>query len=70
MMRNKEMTMINSSDDQQLWASAPGEVGDMLVMYGEACTEEGATMTLEGFKNFVAWRKRVEKYFDNNEDSS
>ena len=51
--------MINSSDDQH-----------MFVMYGEACMEENTKMTLEGFKNFVAWRKRVEKYFDNNEDSS
>ena len=42
----------------------------VILMYGEACTEEGVTMTHEGFKNFVAWRKRVEKYFDNNEDSS
>jgi hypothetical protein len=27
-------------------------------------------MTPEGFMNFVAWRKNVEKYFDNNEVSS
>ena len=51
--------MINSSDDQH-----------MLVMYGEACMEENTTMTAEGFKNFVAWRKRVEKYFENISDSS
>ena len=51
--------MINSSDDQH-----------MLVMYGEACMEENTTMTAEGFKNFVAWRKKVEKYFDNNKETA
>ena len=51
--------MINSSDDQH-----------MLVMYGEACMEENTTMTHEGFKNFVAWRKKVEKYFDNNKETA
>ena len=59
MMRNKEMTMTDISDHEH-----------MLVMYGEACIEENATMTHEGFMNFVAWRKRVEKYFDNNEEAS
>ena len=59
MMRNKEMTMTDSSDHEH-----------MLMMYHEACIEENATMTHDGFMNFVAWRKRVEKYFDNNEDSS
>ena len=39
-------------------------------MYVEACIEENVTMTPEGFMNFVAWRKNVEKYFDNNEVSS
>ena len=42
----------------------------MLTMYGEACIEEGATMTHEGFKNFVAWRKKVEKHFDNNKETA
>jgi hypothetical protein len=39
-------------------------------MYVEVCIEENVTMTPEGFMNFVAWRKNVEKYFDNNEVSS
>ena len=39
-------------------------------MYVEACMEEGVTKTPEGFMKFVAWRKNVEKYFDNNEVSS
>ena len=51
--------MTDSSDQHRMWA-----------MYREACMEEGATKTPEGFMKFVAWRKNVEKYFDNNEDSS
>ncbi len=55
-MRNKEMTM---SKKRRIWA-----------MYVEACTEENVTMTPEGFMKFVAWRKNVEKYFENSSDSS
>ena len=46
---------------------------DYRAMYAEYCMEAGhgyAIMTPEGFTNFVAWRKRVEKYFENNKDSS
>ena len=58
MMRNKEMTM-----------------NDYRAMYAEYCFEVGDRSRLgagtpESFTEFVAWRKRVEKYFDNNEDSS
>ena len=64
-MRNKEMTM-----------------NDYRAMYAEYCMEGADRSRLgsgpvglgpwppESFTEFVAWRKRVEKYFDNNEDSS
>ena len=57
-MRTKEMTMDAYK-----------------VMYAEYCMEVGDRSRLgpgtpESFTEFVAWRKRVEKYFDNNEDSS
>ena len=45
-------------------------MNDYREMYKECCLEENATMTPEGFMSFVAWRKNVEKYFDNNEVSS
>ncbi len=43
------------------------EYGDM---YAEYCTEGVFAMSSEGFAEFVTWRKRVEKYFDNSSDSS
>ena len=61
-MRNKEMTM-----------------DDYRAMYAEYCLEAGHPTLMaawapcystKSFADFVAWRKRVEKYFDNNEDSS
>ena len=36
-------------------------------MYREACLESGAQPTTEGFAEFVAWRKRVEKFFEANQ---
>ena len=39
-------------------------------MYRENCLEGGFAMSSEGFAEFVAYRKRVEKYFENNPDSS
>jgi hypothetical protein len=57
MMRNKEMSM-----------------NDYRVMYAEYCLGAGAsyaTMAMaRSFTKFVAWRKRVEKYFENRPDSS
>jgi hypothetical protein len=37
-------------------------------MYNETCFETGARPTERGFKEFKAWRKRVEKLFDNISD--
>ena len=60
MMRNEEMTM-----------------NDYRAMYAEYCLEAGDRSRLTSrrvapihFTEFVAWRKRVEKYFENNKDSS
>ena len=39
-------------------------------MYAEHCMESGSVMTPEGFVEFVEWRKNVDKYFENNPDSS
>ena len=39
-------------------------------MYAEYCMESGTRMTDRGFVEFKAWRKRVEKLFDNRSDSS
>ena len=39
-------------------------------MYAEYCMESGSRMTEGGFEEFKAWRKRVEKYFNNMKDSS
>ena len=39
-------------------------------MYAEYCMESGERMTDRGFMEFMAWRKRVEKLFDNSSDSS
>ena len=39
-------------------------------MYRENCFEGGFAMSSEGFAEFVTWRKRVEKYFDNSSESS
>ena len=62
-MKTKEMTM-----------------NDYRTMYAEYCLEAGeggapavcrlGPGTPESFTEFVAWRKRVEKYFENNKDSS
>jgi hypothetical protein len=40
------------------------------VMYAEYCTDGLFAMSSEGFAEFVTWRKRVEKYFDNSSDFS
>ena len=40
------------------------------VMYAEYCTDGLYAMSSEGFAEFVTWRKRVEKYFDNSSESS
>ena len=58
MMRAKEMTM-----------------DDYRAMYAEYCMEAGDRSRLgpgtpASFTEFVAWRKRVEKYFENSSDSS
>ena len=34
-------------------------------MYTEHCAEAGARMSEKEFEEFKAWRKRVEKLFDN-----
>jgi len=39
-------------------------------MYRENCLEGGFAMSSEGFAEFVAYRKRVEKYFEKMKDSS
>ena len=39
-------------------------------MYAEYCMESGSRMTERGFEEFKAWRKRVEKIFDNMKDFS
>ena len=39
-------------------------------MYAEYAMESGSRMTERGFEEFKAWRKRVEKLFDNMKDSS
>ena len=39
-------------------------------MYTEFAFEAGAGMSDKGFEEFKAWRKRVEKYFENSSDSS
>jgi hypothetical protein len=39
-------------------------------MYRENCMESGSRMTEKGFEEFKAWRKRVEKLFDNMKDFS
>jgi len=39
-------------------------------MYTEYAMESGSRMTEGGFEEFKAWRKRVEKYFNNMKDSS
>ena len=39
-------------------------------MYAEYCMESGTRMTDRGFVEFKAWRKRVEKLFDNRSDSA
>ena len=54
-------------------------MNDYRPMYAEYCLEPGHPTLMaawapcystKSFADFVAWRKRVEKYFDNNEDSS
>ena len=39
-------------------------------MYAEYCMESGSRLTERSFEECKAWRKRVEKYFDNMKDSS
>ncbi len=43
-------------------------MNDYKAMYAEYCMEGGFQISPEGFTEFVAWRKRVEKYFDGFED--
>ncbi len=50
-------------------------MNDYKEMYAEYCLKAGDRSRLgpgtpESFEEFVAWRKRVEKYFENNKDSS
>ena len=50
-------------------------MNDYREMYAEYCMEVGDRSRLgpgrpESFTEFVAWRKRVEKYFENSPDSS
>ena len=52
-------------------------MNDYRAMYAEYCLEAGDRSRLTSrrvapihFTEFVAWRKRVEKYFENNKDSS
>ena len=37
-------------------------------MYAEYCMESGTRMTDRGFREFKAWRKRVEKLFEKDAD--
>ena len=39
-------------------------------MYAEYCMEGGERMTDRGFREFKAWRKRVEDLFEKREESS
>ena len=55
-------------------------MNDYRAMYAEYCLEvgdhahwardAGIDLRPESFTDFVVWRKRVEKYFENNKDSS
>ena len=40
---------------------------EYIEMHQEACLESGTQPTVDGFEQFVAWRKRVEKFFQTNE---
>ena len=37
-------------------------------MYAEYCMESGTRMTDRGFREFMAWRKRVEDLFEERAD--
>jgi len=37
-------------------------------MYAEVCAETGERGSKEGFEQFVAWRNRVEAYFEKNRE--
>jgi len=39
-------------------------------MYAEYCMESGERMTVRGFREFMAWRKRVEDLFEKRAESS
>ena len=39
-------------------------------IYAEYCMESGERMTDRGFREFMAWRKRVEDLFEKRADSS
>ena len=39
-------------------------------MYAEYCMESGERMTDRGFREFMAWRKRVEELFEKRAESS
>ena len=45
-------------------------IDELKEMYAEYCMEGGSRMTERGFEEFKAWRKRVEKYFQKDADSS
>jgi len=36
---------------------------EYIEMYNEFCIEGNSQPTVDGFAEFVAWRKRVEKFF-------
>ena len=62
-MRTKEMAM---DDYKEMYAEYCLEVGDHALRARDA----GIDLRPESFTDFVVWRKRVEKYFENNKDSS
>ena len=62
-MKNKEMSM---NDYRAMYAEYCLEVGD----HAHWARDAGIDLRPESFTDFVVWRKRVEKYFENNKDSS
>ena len=53
-------------DYKEMYAEYCLEVGDHALWARDA----GIDLRPESFTDFVVWRKRVEKYFENNKDSS
>ena len=46
------------------------DMQEYLDMYTEYCMESGERMTDRGFREFKAWRERVEKLFEKRAEST